>query len=162
METENIPKDEFRGGNKIPESNIEQEPFQQPSKKRSMPTIAGILLILAGVIALLSWISATIAIDISTIESAGILSLFQETDPTITAEQAKELLTVCGIIGCILSVFPILGGILSLKRKMWRIALAGGILGLLTIFTAIIPGILCSIGLILIAMSKQEFRKHSL
>ena len=104
-----------------------QDPFKQSSNKSSMPMIAGILLIIAGVLALLSWISV-ITMDVSMID----MSVLQELDPTITLEQVQELLVICGTIGCILAVIPILGGILALKRKLWGIALAGGVVGLFT------------------------------
>ena len=86
-----------------------------------------------------------------------MIEQLQEIDPDITAEQAKELLTTCGTIGIILSIFPILGGILSIKRKIWVVALIGAIIGLFGFLLLIIPGILALAGLILIAMSRQEF-----
>jgi len=141
------------GGDKIPESNIGQEPFQQPSNKSSMPMIAGILLIIAGVLALLSWISV-ITMDVSMID----MSVLQELDPTITLEQIQELLVICGTIGCILAIFSILGGILALKRKLWGIALAGGIVGLFTIGPIFISSILALISIILVIISRKEFQ----
>ena len=108
METEPIMKTDFEGDT-LPEPTIEQDTIQQPSDKNSMPLIAGILLLLAGVFALLSWISV-ITFDISLID----ISQYQQFDTTITEEQIRGFLVICGIIGCVLSVFPLLGGILSL------------------------------------------------
>jgi len=145
------------GGDKIPESNIGQEPFQQPSTKSSKPMIAGILLIIAGVLALLTWIPFA-TIDVSTIELVMENPQFQELSPGMTPEQLREGLAICGTVGCIFAVFSILGGILALKRKLWGIALAGGIVGLFGFIPVIIPGVLALIGLILIAISRKEFQ----
>lgn len=133
-----------------------QNQMQQPSNKSSKPSIAGILLIVAGMLALVTWIGI-ITIDDSMIESIIDISNLQQIDPTITPEKVKDLLVVCGTIGCILSIFPILAGILALKRKLWGIALAGSIIGLFTMGILFTSSILSLIALILIIMSKKEF-----
>lgn len=156
LETEKMSEDAIRG-DKIPESNIGQEPFQQPSNKSSMPMIAGILLIIAGVLAFLTWM-LFVTIDVSTIELVMESPQFQELDPGMTPEQLRVGLVICGTVGCIFAVFSMLGGVLALKRKLWGIALAGGILGLFGFIPVIIPGILALIGLILVAISRKEFQ----
>lgn len=153
MDMESISTDDFREGNKMPDPNMRQDPFKQSSSKSSTPMIAGILLIIAGVLALLSWVSViTMATSIINI------SMLQEMDVTMTVERAREILVICGIIGCILAIFPILGGIVALKRKLWGMALAGGILGLFTIGPLFLSSILALISIILIIISRQEFR----
>ena len=153
MDMGSIPMDDFKGGNKMSDPNMEQDPFKQSSNKSSTPMIAGILLIIAGVLALLSWVSvitmATSIIDIS---------MLQEMDVTMTVERAREILVICGTIGCILAIFPILGGIVALKRKLWGMALAGGILGLFTIGPLFLSSILALIGIILVITSRKEFQ----
>ena len=157
MEAENLSADNIRRKNKSSEYNIMQDEIQQPVTKSSKPMIAGILLIIAGIITLVSLIPY-MTIDIQTIESSGILEQLQGIDPDITAEQVKDYLTMCGTIGIILSIFPILGGVLSIKRKIWGVALIGAVIGLFGFLILIIPGILALAGLILIAMSRQEFQ----
>ena len=130
------------------------------NNKSSKPTIAGILLILSGILSLIMWITV-IFLDISILESAVDPSQFRDIDPNFTIEKLKEIITICGTIASILSVFPILGGILSIKRKMWGIAVAGSIIGLFTIGIVFISSILSFIGLILIVMSRNEFKKIS-
>ena len=78
METEKITTDNFVEENKTSKSNISQDLFQQPANKSSKPTIAGILLIISGAIALIFWIPAIITIDIAMIESMVDISQFQE------------------------------------------------------------------------------------
>ena len=100
------------------------------ANKPFIPLIAGMLLILSGVLAIIVWIQ-----------------FFY-----------KESLIPYGIIGCILAIFPIIAGMLSIKRKLWKIAFIGASIGLFTILTPlIISGILASIGFILIVISKKDF-----
>ncbi len=101
------------------------------TNKLLIPITAGMLLILSGVFAIIVlWI------------------------PLFYNEQYITF----GAIGIILSIFPILAGILSIKRKLWMITVIGASIGLFTILTPlIISGLLASIGFILIVISKKEF-----
>lgn len=101
-------------------------------KKPLIPITAGMMLILSGALAIIVlWIP-----------------LF-----------FTEKYIIFGTIGCILSIFPILAGILSIKRKLWMIAFIGSIIGLFTILTPLIEsGILASIGFILVVISKKDFQ----
>lgn len=78
-------------------------------------------------------------------------------DPNITLESLRSFFMVCATIGIVLSIFPILGGVLSLKKKLWGVSLGCAIIGLFTFLPIIFPGILCLIALILIMLSKEEF-----
>ncbi len=139
------------------EKNTLDDPVGKLSNNRPMLPIAGLLLIIAGALAIITWISVIVT-DVAMID----ISLFQRVDSSITAEKVKDFYVICGTIGCILSVFPILGGIVALKRKMRGLALTGGIIGLFLIGPVFITSILSLIGLILIAKSKKEFHGHSL
>ena len=85
-----------------------------PSNKTSMPKIAGILLIIAGALALVNWLSF-FSLDVTTLEP--MIDQFKQVDSTITPEQALGFLRSCAAIGCIVSVFPILGGFIMYKKK---------------------------------------------
>ena len=141
------------------ETDIQHDRFKHPSTKQFFPIMAGILLILAGILALVLW-TMPFTIDVSTIESMMDISQYQEIDPTITPGKIKESLIICSTIECIFAVFVILGGILALKRKHWKISLTGGILGVFTIgFPPLsISTILSVVGIILIVLSKKEFQ----
>jgi hypothetical protein len=117
------------------------------------PLIAGIFLLLAGLLGVYTWVS-TLFFDISTIDPA----IFEQSGVEINIEQLKEILGVCSIIGVIISIFPILGGILSIKRKMWGFTIVMSIIGLFTIGPVLISSILSLIALILIVLSKNEFQ----
>jgi len=133
--------------------NNQEQNYQNKSNK---PLIAGLLLIIAGILALLNW-CLFLTIDISTIESIVDISRLQEISPNITVEELKGFLTMCATIGCIISVFPILGGVLSLKQKMWGIAIIGSILGIFTLGPMFISTIFSIIALILLVMIRSEF-----
>lgn len=128
-----------------PEQNEEKK---TPSNK---PLIAGIFLIIAGLLGLFTWSSA-LALDASMIENV------LPPESPITAEQLQSFLTTCGIIGCILSVFTLAGGIVAVKRKAWGLAIVGGILGLFTIGPALLGSVISLLGLIFLVMSRKDFQ----
>jgi len=140
------------------ELDVEGVSSQQPANQTSMPLIAGILLILTGVISICWWIYFNSIIDIIFTEEMMTAAQLQEMPPGITIDQIKQMLATCGIIFCGLSIFPILGGILAIKKKLWGIALTGGILGLFTFGFLVISPVLSLIAIILIYISRKEFK----
>ena len=138
--------------------NDQKDVSVKPINKSLNPMIAGILLIIAGIFSLLLF-SLLVTIDESAIEEMIEKSvLFREATSGSTLEELRNTYSTCGIVGCIISVFMLLGGILALKRKMWGIAIVAGLLGIFSVILLIIPGILSIVATILIAMSKQEFQ----
>lgn len=147
--------------NEIPEKTDLDYLSTKPSKSTSSyPLIAGILLIIAGIISIMLWIPV-ITMDISLIENVVDISQFQQIDPSFTVEDIKGFMTTCAIIGMVISVFPILGGILSVKRKLWGIALAGSIIGLTMFVPSIIGGALSLVAMIMLIYSRNEFSKST-
>jgi hypothetical protein len=124
---------------------------QQQSKPISKPLIAGIFLIIAGLLGLFTWSSA-LALDSSMLQSV------LPADSPISVEQLQSILTTCGIIGCILSIVTLAGGIVSVKRKAWGLAVVGGILGLFTIGPVLLGSIISLIGLIIVIISRKDFQ----
>jgi hypothetical protein len=124
---------------------------QPPKPPSSKPLIAGIFLIIAGLLGLFTWASA-IALDISMIQNV------LPAESPISAEQLQSFLTTCGIIGAVLSIFTLAGGIVAMRRKAWGLAVIGGILGLFTIGPVLLASILALIGLILVIISRQDFQ----
>ena len=131
-----------------------EDPNKQEPNNGSTATIAGILLILAGVLAILAGVSILL-IDTSIIESSMIS--VQEVDPSITPEMIRSILVVCGTILSIIAIFPLLGGIFALKRKMWGIAVAGSIIGIFSIGPIFASSVMSLVALILLFKSKNEF-----
>lgn len=139
------------------DQNINQEAMSTPPQKStSKPLIAGILLIIAGSLGMLTWISA-LTFDLSMLDP----SIFQAQNITISPAQIQSMVQTCSIIGIILSVFPILGGILSVQKKLWGGALACSIISLFTIGPLFLSSVLGIIALILIVLSKDEFQKNN-
>ena len=135
------------------------ESMDNVSQKSYKPMIAGILLILAGIIGLITWVSSLL-IDVNTIDPS-IIEQLQQSGMQITVEQIETFISICATIGIILSIFPLLSGILALKRKMWGIVIVMSIIGLFTVGPFFTSSILALAGLILIAISKNEFQHKS-
>jgi hypothetical protein len=133
-------------------------PTSQPSNKNSYPLIAGIMLIIAGIIGMAFWIQMYL-IDASMIELIiNNINQIQGMENSLTEEQIIGLLQTCAIIGVIISIFPILGGILAVKKKLYYIALTGSIIGLFSIGIMFSSSVLSLIALVLLIFSKTEFQ----
>ena len=142
---------EMSSANETSINDYYPEQHQEQTTPSNRPLIAGILLIIAGLLGLLTWSSA-LALDTSMIENV------LPPDTPITVEQLQSFLTTCGIIGCILSVFTLTGGIVAVRRKAWGLAVVGGILGLCTIGPFLLGSIIALVGLILVVISRKEFQ----
>ncbi len=123
-------------------------------KTSSKPLIAGIFLIIAGILSLLTWLSVFL-FDFSTIDP----SIIQQQGVNITIQQIEMIINTCATIAIILTIFPIIGGFFSIKRNKWALAVLGAILGLFIMGPIFISSILSLIGLILIILSKEEFNQ---
>jgi len=146
-----------------PENNFTTDadfgkPLERSSNRSSYPIIAGILLIISGAVALLYWIFVIFNADffISTLD----ITYLQSIDPNITSEDIKQALVICGTIFSIVAIFPLLGGFLSLKKKLWGIAVACSIIGLFSLGFLFTSSVLSLVGLILLIFSKQEFQQQ--
>jgi hypothetical protein len=69
----------------------------------------------------------------------------------------EGFLVVCGALIVIFSIFAIIGAIHAFKRKSWKIAILGSILGLFTI----VGSLFAFIALLIIALSRDEFNGGS-
>ncbi len=69
------------------------------------------------------------------------------------------IVIVCGVIFMLFGIMALLGGIMSVTRKKWGIAVLGSIFGLFCLgFIAYEASILSLVALILIIISKDEFQ----
>jgi hypothetical protein len=106
-----------------------------PQKKESvMPLIGGILILLVGI--------GYLALG-GVIAAAGSSVLWMDFE-------GSEFAVVCGVVVLLIGVMVLLGGIFALQRRHFGLALLGAIFAL--------PSILGIIGLILIVVSKDEFK----
>ncbi len=108
----------------------------QPAQKKetAMPLIGGILILIGGIIELLLGAGMVV----------GGSALFGLT------LGGSGGLVVCGVIVVIVGIVAVLGGIFAIQRRNFTLAIIGGILSMI--------GVLGLIGLILVAVSKDEFR----
>lgn len=99
-----------------------------------MPVIGGILILIVGIAYL------------------GIGGLIAAASGTVLwmDVEGSEFAVACGAIVLLFGVLVLLGGIFAIQRRHFGLALVGGIIAL--------PSVLGIIGLILIIVSKDEFR----
>jgi hypothetical protein len=116
-------------------------------EKTWKPVAGGILNIVAGVSSLIGFI--VVIISIGFIDSPFLWDSL-DLDP-ISAGVVQTVLVIIAIVTFITGVLPLIGGIYSLQRKRWGLALAGSIAA---IIGTTILGIL---SVIFIAMAKNEF-----
>src|SRR4030042_4264204 len=116
------------------------------AQKSAVPLVAGIYLIIAGVLGL-AWWGLVVA-------GGGAISGYIGSVPGM--EIVTGVLLVCGAIGIIFSIIALLGGVMSVQRKSWRLLLIGSIIGLLSIGW-IIGSILSLVAIHLIAISRKEY-----
>lgn len=112
-------------------------PGTAPAKKQSaLPLVGGILIIIAGIVELISgvWMIA----GGSAFMDFGIVDV-------------GDILMICGAIWALFGLIALLGGFFAIKRQHFGLAVLGGILGLGGYF------IFALIGLILVAISREEF-----
>lgn len=141
--------------NQMPEDDLQINPYAQENKTSPKIIIAGILLIIAGVLSIIMLILLN-AMIFSNPEQ--FVSQFTEMYPDITTEQVLGFVNVCFSIAIVVSIFPILGGILCFRKKLWGICLTCAIIGIFTFYPALLPGILCVIAAILLYLSKKNFK----
>ena len=96
------------------------------------------------------------SMDLATIEKSIDISQFQQIDSNINAEEVLGFLRTCAIVGIIISVFPILGGILAIRRKLFGISVACSIIGLFS-FGMFISSIFSLIALVLLIITRKEY-----
>ena len=148
MDTENIPS--YQDGM--------NPPIQQTSNKNTMRIIAGVLLIVAGALSIFNYIMSYMVLDITYVESMGLVDQFQTVYPNMTAEQVLGFVKTCSLGFLIISIFPLLGGILALRKKIWGVALACSIIGLFSIGILFTSSILSLIAMILLIVSRNDFQ----
>ncbi|MEW6069745.1 MAG: hypothetical protein AB1485_03935 [Candidatus Thermoplasmatota archaeon] len=117
----------------LPAKPIPLEPLK---KKGARGAIAGTILILASIFAMLSWVCAVI--------------LFR----MIKVDLPFQIVGAVWI--AIFATIALLGGVLALARKGWKVTLLCSILGVLS-FGFFISMALCALALIILLFAKKEF-----
>ena len=118
-----------------------------PGSHSATATAGAALLLIAGIVSLTFWIYYSFIAG----TAASILSMIPG------GIGAGMLLMICGVIGLIFAIFALIGGIVAFQKKYWGVALAGSILGLLSLGWFFLGSIFSLIALVLIAISRNEF-----
>ncbi len=127
-----------------PQPMAPMPPPAPPEKDKSwMPVVGGILILIGGLFEIL-WGAALIW-------SVGALDSLMAFDIE-GMEMIEDWLNICGAFFIIFGLIGLLGGIFAVMRKAFGLAIVGGVFALPGWF---IPAL---IGLILVAVSKKEFK----
>jgi RNA polymerase subunit RPABC4/transcription elongation factor Spt4 len=118
----------------------------------SKPIIAGILILIAGILAIGMGI-IYLSIDASDIEDAGYTPISQG---EMSLSELEEIMNVCGGLEFVFGTIAAIGGVFAMMRKYFVLALVGGVFALLG-FGFVVGSLLGLIGIILIALSRDEF-----
>ena len=111
-----------------------------------MPTTTGILSIISGALGLIYGLILTLLPSML----APMMGLYGA--GAAEAQVVMMVFLVLGIFLIILGIVAIIGGVYSLKRRVWGMALAGAICAIFSVI-----GILGILSVIFVSISKKEF-----
>ena len=157
MEPEPLSSTDFASIENSPSPNNESGLENQYSHKSQIPKIAGIILLLVGILIIVHWVYITMTPDfIDVLMSTGVYDTMN-----ITRADLATVFNFCGVLASGLALFTIMGGILALQRRLFWLAVIGGIVGIFALAPLFffIPNILSFIGTILLIQSRREFQK---
>jgi membrane protease YdiL (CAAX protease family) len=135
--------------------NVNNKSDDNIEKYTVFPIIAGILLVFTGLISIVGWI-LFLNMEVSLL--GDLLKQIQETVPSYSIDDLKNFISICSSIGIVVSIFPILGGILSIKKKLWGISLTSSIFGFVVIIPFIFLIFIPLISMILLIISRRYFK----
>jgi hypothetical protein len=119
-----------------------------PGSSKSL--IGGVLLMISGLIGI---IYGLVFVSLS----STVIDVLGGTYGEDVLKMLEGVLVACGVIWFIVGLIALIGGVFAIRRRRWGIAVVGGVFGLLTLGPWLIGSILGLIGLILVAISKDEF-----
>jgi hypothetical protein len=122
-----------------------------PAKRSGSPVAGGALVIIAGILALANAVTF-LTYGVADLEATGV-----ELPSGVTWEDLLGILRGCGVLEIILGAVAILGGVFAIQRRHFGLAVAGALMGMFG-FGLTVGAVLGLIGLILIAISRKEFR----
>ncbi len=124
-------------------------PSKEPSK---YPEVAGVLMVVAALIAILFAISAIM----------GLGEVVEQVQPELPEELDTDffetILNACFVLISVFGVVLLVGGFLAYNRKSWLMVMVCAIIGIFSIGFFLISSVLSIVALILIVMSKDEFQ----
>ena len=145
--TATCPNCGFKIREKPPSSRPAEDRFLAEERAKERAGYAGTLIIISGVLALMTGLSMIIYPD-------PFISWYSQMFIDLTS----DFIMIWGAIMLIFAIIAILGGIRAIQRRSWPLAAAGGLLGFIASGGFFLGSIFGLIGLILVAVSKREFR----
>lgn len=121
-----------------------------PRQSTVMSLIGGVLVVISGLLGIILGL-------ILAVLSSSITDLMGGMYGEDVLSAVEGILVTCGVIWFIIGLVALIGGVFAIRRKKWGIAIVGGVFALFTIGPYFLGSILGLIGLILIAISKDEF-----
>ena len=127
-----------------------------PGRRSSgLATIGGSLIIISGILGMILALMIFWGKD-----NVDFTSIYQEYGYEISAEEIQAILNVCVAVLFIFAIIAILGGIMAMTKKSWGMGILGGIFALFCIGPYGIASLLGLIGLIFVAVSRGDFKRH--
>lgn len=134
--------------------NVSVPPYYQAqssatvsAQNASFPMIGGILTLIGGILGILFGIVYLLLSDmISGFDYMGMLGGFQ------------GLMVIYGLIGVIFGLVGMVGAVFAIRKQYWLFSIIGTICVMIGGFSTILPLVFGLVGLILIALSRSEFR----
>jgi len=146
----------------VPETAAGPTPTAKPQTIK--PVIGGILILITGVMGLITAIIIFGAAFITNSFFSDFASMFGEVEADAigwASDIVKIVLIVAGVIGLIFAIIAMVGGIFALKRRRFAMAVVGSvfalIVGAFTPFFYYAGVVLAVVGLVLVAISHNEF-----
>jgi len=119
-------------------------------RKTRRPIVAGVMLILAGLLSLCFWGLLAIFTSITT-GTIKIGSVY------IDIKSIASIIYIWSFICIVFSIFGVIAGVLAIKRRMINYAILFGLLGFFGIGPFLMSSLLSVAAVVLIVESQQEF-----
>ncbi|MFP4545490.1 MAG: hypothetical protein ACLFPN_01405 [Methanomassiliicoccales archaeon] len=135
-----------------------EEPKEIPAreaKPQSVTTgkagLGGALILISGILAILTGLYMAA-------DAAAFVEMYESLSEGLGYEITTDLILAVGAITIIFGVIAVVGGYMAVKRRRWGLAVAGGVLAFFASGGFFLGTLLGLIGLILVAISRKEFR----
>ena len=133
-----------------------QPPYApQPVRRGSgLATAGGAMIMISGILGIITALQIFWAG-----ENVDWATLMADSGYEISAEEIQNIVNICAAVVVIFAIIAMLGGLMAITKKSWGMGVLGGIFALLCIGPWGLASLLGLIGLILVVISKDDFRK---
>ncbi len=125
-------------------------PMAAPPREAGRARTGGILILVAGILGVIMGI---LFLALSTVDFEAAGATFTS---DFTQRQLHQLFAVWGVVALVMGVISVFGGIFALQKRYYPLVIAGGVTGIIGV-GFVVGTILAIIGLILVALARNEF-----